>query len=69
MAQRGKPSIAHVFDKRDCCVYCDMYRVNVEQMNHVCKPWRENQVDAIDAEKLGQSVEEYRAGVTPSQTT
>jgi hypothetical protein len=44
-----------------------MYRVNVEQMSHVCKPWRENQVDAIEAEKSGQSVEDYRAGVPYGQ--
>jgi hypothetical protein len=69
MAQRGKPSVAHEYGKNDACIHCAMYRVNVERSSHVCKPWRENQVDALEAEKAGLSVEEYRAGVTPSQTT
>jgi hypothetical protein len=62
VSQRGKPSIAHEFDKRDSCIHCGMYRVNVTQLNHVCKQWRENQVDEQEAAEAGKSVEEYRLG-------
>lgn len=62
MAQRGKPSVAHEFDKRDCCVHCSMYRVNVERMNHACKQTRENASDEIEAAKLGITADQYRRG-------
>jgi hypothetical protein len=56
MAQKGKPSTAHVYDKTGACIYCGMYRSSVEAMSHVCTPKREAEEDA----KLG--------GV-PSRTT
>jgi hypothetical protein len=62
MAQRGKASVAHVYDDRDACIYCGMYRVNVEAINHVCKPGRELEVDQAAAEEAGISVIEYRVG-------
>ena len=62
MAQRGKPSIAHEYDSRDCCIHCGMYRVNLEQLSHVCKPARVAIVDEHDAKKAGMSVRKYRLG-------
>jgi hypothetical protein len=62
MAQRGKPSLAHVYNERGECIHCSMYRVNVEQSSHVCKPWRENLVDELAAKEVGISVEDYRLG-------
>ena len=62
MAQRGKPSTAHEFDERDACIHCSMYRVNVEKMNHACKPWRELEVDRALAAEEGLTLEEYRLG-------
>jgi hypothetical protein len=41
MAKIGFPSEAHVYDRIDACIYCGMYRVNVERMSHACKAWRE----------------------------
>jgi hypothetical protein len=41
MSEKGKPSTAHQYDKRDQCVHCGMYRVNVEKLNHDCTPERE----------------------------
>lgn len=66
MAQLGKPSIAHDYDTRDCCIHCGMYRCNVEKAAHVCKASREKFVDAQEAAKLGIDVEAYRHGGTPS---
>jgi hypothetical protein len=48
MAQRGKPSTAHEYDKTGACAHCGMYRVSVEQMNHVCTPNREALQDVKD---------------------
>jgi len=62
MAQRHEKSVAHEYDSRDCCIHCSMYRVNVERTSHVCKPWREAQVDEIEATKYGLSVSDYRKG-------
>lgn len=62
MAQRGKPSLAHEYDERDTCIHCGMYRVNVERMSHVCKPWRELQFDREKAKELKLTLEEYRSG-------
>jgi hypothetical protein len=45
MSQRGKPSTAHVYDKRDQCIHCGMYRINVEKMNHDCTQAREAEED------------------------
>ena len=41
MAQRGKASTAHEYDKSGACVHCGMYKVNVEMLQHVCTPARE----------------------------
>lgn len=47
MAQRGKPSTAHEYDKRlDSCIHCGMYRSNVEKLIHVCIPEREKWADS-----------------------
>jgi len=62
MAQRGKPSTAHEYDDRNACIHCGMYKVNVESMNHVCKPWRELAVDQKAAEEAGVDVATYRRG-------
>jgi hypothetical protein len=62
MAVRGKPSQAHVYDERGACIHCGMYRVNVERMSHVCKPWRELKVDTDEAKKAKMSIEEWRRG-------
>lgn len=56
MAQRGKPSTAHQYDKSGACIHCGMYRTAVEQMQHVCKPWRE----ALEDRKGEEKVEEKR---------
>jgi hypothetical protein len=48
MAQRGKPSTAHEYDKTGACIYCGMYRNCVEQMAHVCTVKREAEEDAKD---------------------
>lgn len=50
MAQRGKPSTAHEYDKpRGQCVHCGMYENIVELYKHVCTPEREKMADARDA--------------------
>lgn len=48
MSQRGKPSTAHVFDNRDQCLYCHMYKVNVDNYVHECTAERERITDALD---------------------
>ncbi len=48
MSQRGKPSTAHEYDKRDQCIHCGMYRVNVEKMNQECTAVREAIADERD---------------------
>jgi hypothetical protein len=45
MAQRGKPSTAHEYDKNLQCLYCGMHKANVEAMSHVCTPERERLSD------------------------
>ena len=62
MAQRGKPSEAHEYDENGVCIYCSMYKSNVERMSHVCKPWRELEVDQAEAEKQGEDLGSYRRG-------
>jgi ABC-type histidine transport system ATPase subunit len=62
MAQRGKPSTAHEYDKRDCCIHCAMYKNNVEALVHVCKQWREDAVDQAAATAAGVSLGDYRRG-------
>lgn len=49
MAKRGKPSTAHVYDNLNQCLYCHMYKSNVELLNHVCTPAREVIMDRLDA--------------------
>lgn len=61
MAQRGKPSIAHEY-KDGVCIHCDMYKINVERMSHVCKTDRELEVDLREAQAKGKSLEDYRLG-------
>jgi hypothetical protein len=65
MARRGEASRAHAYDERDCCIHCGMYRNNVEQINHVCKQWREDQVDQEDLlkSKVKQSIFDWRRKV------
>lgn len=48
MARRGKPSTAHEYDTQGQCKYCDMHRVNVITLSHVCTPLREQLQDALD---------------------
>jgi hypothetical protein len=55
MAQKGKPSEAHVYDAAGCCIYCQMYRVNVDRLNHVCDPEREAEYDAKEENENGQN--------------
>lgn len=52
MAKRGQVSVAHEYDEKDQCIWCSMYRVNVERMSHVCTAEREALADsgALDAE-------------------
>jgi hypothetical protein len=54
MSKRGQPSRAHQYGNRDCCIYCGMYRVNVEAMSHECTPQREQYEDR----RLGEEVED-----------
>lgn len=54
MSQRGQQSTAHEYDKRDQCVHCGMYRVNVEKMSHECKSKREAAQDEIDRVAVAQ---------------
>lgn len=52
MGQRGKQSTAHEYDKRDQCIYCGMYQVNVLSLSHSCTPYREAEEDRlVEAEK------------------
>ena len=60
MAKRGLPSTAHEYDERNACIHCGMYKVNVERSSHVCKPWRELEVDTKDAAKAKQDLVTYR---------
>lgn len=46
MSEKGKPSTAHVFDNAGCCIHCQMYRVNVNRLNHECTPEQEAIEDA-----------------------
>lgn len=62
MAQRGKPSTAHVYDDRGVCIHCDMYKTNVEQLSHVCKSWREEEVDKKAAKAAKVDLDTYRVG-------
>lgn len=67
MAQRGKPSIAHEYDARGQCIYCSMYKNNVESLVHVCKQFREDLVDKREADKLKMDLDHYRTGISPEQ--
>lgn len=62
MAQRGKPSIAHEYAANEQCIHCGMYRNVVQSMSHVCRPWRELDVDMREATKAGKSLWEYQLG-------
>lgn len=58
MSQRGKPSTAHTFHvKTQQCIYCGMYKSNVEAMSHVCTPTREAWEDARIAKLKGLELE------------
>lgn len=65
MARNGEASKAHLYDARDACIYCGMYRTNVDRMVHVCKPQRELEVDTAEAQAAGMGLEEYRRGKKP----
>jgi hypothetical protein len=62
MAQRGKPSLAHEYNKLGECIHCGMLKSNVIRINHVCKAWREKLLDEREAKAAGLSVEDYRLG-------
>ena len=62
MAQRGKPSTAHEYDSRGVCLYCHMYRNNVERMSHICTSDRELETDLREANAKGESLQDYRMG-------
>jgi hypothetical protein len=62
MAQRGQPSIAHEYNKREECIHCGMYRNNVEAASHVCKPFRERESDKREAARLNISLLRYQMG-------
>jgi hypothetical protein len=47
MAQRGKPSIAHEYDKSGACMHCGMYKTTVDKLSHVCTKERELAKDGI----------------------
>ena len=47
MALRGKLSTAHEYNANNQCIYCDMYKSNVELLNHVCIPAREKIADSL----------------------
>lgn len=51
MAQKGKPSTAHEYDKNDQCIHCGMHKVNVEKLTHVCTAVREAAEDLKSAWK------------------
>jgi hypothetical protein len=52
MAQRGKPSTAHEYNKINQCIHCGMYKVSVEKMTHVCTIERERAADAALAKEI-----------------
>jgi hypothetical protein len=41
----GKQSEAHEYGENDQCIHCDMFRVNVERLSHVCTPEREAEIE------------------------
>jgi hypothetical protein len=51
MAERGKPSVAHLYDKYGRCLYCGMLQINVERLSHTCTPEREKIADAKKEEE------------------
>lgn len=53
MSQRGKQSTAHEYDKTGACIYCGMYKNNVESLSHNCTIARE----AIEDAKLLHALE------------
>lgn len=67
MATQGKPSTAHVYDKADVCIYCQMHKNNVEILNHVCTPQRELESDDENADTAAEmhrvAVLERKVGV------
>jgi len=54
MAQRGKPSTAHEYDKSGACIYCGMYKNNVDALSHTCTPQRESEADAKEEKSNGK---------------
>ena len=46
MALRGKPSTAHEYVNNQC-IWCHMYKVNVDSLSHVCTPAREALLDRM----------------------
>ncbi len=47
MSQRGKPSTAHDY-KNGQCLWCGMYKVNVDKMSHECTAAREARQDELE---------------------
>ena len=54
MSERGKPSIAHEFNKSGMCVHCELYEVNVNKMSLNCTPAREKLMDSQIKAKLAE---------------
>ena len=53
MSERGKPSTAHEYNKSNCCIHCELYKVNIESMSLNCTPAREKEADAKLEKKAG----------------
>jgi hypothetical protein len=69
MALRRQQSTAHEYDVNNQCVWCHMYRVNVESMSHVCTQARETLADRMFnrladkfADKLLEKLEGDKSG-------
>ena len=45
MYHYGRQSEAHEYDTMGQCIHCQMYRVNVLTLSHVCTPEREKLID------------------------
>lgn len=62
MAQRGKPSVAHEYDKNNQCIHCHMHESNVDALSHVCTAKRELEVDMAEAARQKMSLIDYQRG-------
>lgn len=63
MSQRGMPSTAHEYNAQEQCIYCHMYKVNVDNYAHECTVAREKLADAqFVMNKLKQEEQQVKDG-------